>query len=775
MSTRRLLAPLLRAALLAAGLPAAAAPPTGPPVPEIPPTEANSWAFEAAADPFTDDAVLDLRGMNEAESGQSGFVRRGPDGADFVLGDGSPARFWAVGTDGHEFAPDQMDRHARWLAKRGVNLARLHVTVADSREGAAIDAVRDDLIAGCHRFIKACKGQGIYVLISPYYAHFDAPESWNLPGGKVGTAGLIYVSPELQDAYKTWTREFYARVNPHTGLAIAEDPTVAVIQILNEDSLFFWTAQRLPDPYRERLAERFSAWLAEKYGSAAAARRAWGEGFAGKDPLDDPPNGRFAVLRPYDLTREAAGAYQNRLTDTAEFLARFQRDFYGAMGRYLREELGCRQVLNATNWRTADDAKLKALERFSYAALDADAENEYVGSDYQHAGPNASYRIDPGHYLVNESVLGKPLEMCTNFRQAAGRPFLVTETAWKNPNRYQSEGPFLVAAYQSLTGIDAVCWFAFQTPGFDADPLKKFWRTGDQFSVHKWSHGYPAQAAGFPANALLYRRGDLRQADPVVREVRTERELFERRPPRVEDNETYGDARDPAELRPGWLPEPRSGGPRSGESEIPRAAFLVGPVVTETVADGPAEDFVSPRLDDLIDREAGAIGAATGELRWDYRARVCTMDAPRAQGVTGFLKAAGGRFALSDVTIESGNDYCTVNVVSLDGEPLATSREVLVQTVTANRLTGYETEPATFTVGSGKGAYEAAGERIVRTGRPPLRMFNTDVTVSVANPALTEAVSLNANGYARGTVPIAGGRAELPPDALYTVLRAAGR
>ncbi|MEZ5433291.1 MAG: hypothetical protein R3F31_19445 [Verrucomicrobiales bacterium] len=58
------------------------------------------------------------------------------------------------------------------------------------------------------------------------------------------------------------------------------------------------------------------------------------------------------------------------------------------MRHYLRMELGCHQLLNASNWRTANDCPAQGLERWSYHALDIDAENEYVGSDYQHKGPN---------------------------------------------------------------------------------------------------------------------------------------------------------------------------------------------------------------------------------------------------------------------------------------------------------------------------------------------------------------------------------------------------
>ncbi|MEM9703233.1 MAG: hypothetical protein AAF907_12390, partial [Planctomycetota bacterium] len=516
-------------------------------------------------------------------------------------------------------------------------------------------------------------------------------------------------------------REFYTRVNPHTGLSIADDPTVAALQILNEDSLLFWTAQRLPDPYRELLADAFSEWLTEKHGSVQTAWQSWGEGFKGKDDLDDLAAGRLGPLRPYDLTLEANGALRNRLKETAEFLAIYQRAFYASMGHYLREELGCKQLLNATNWRTANDAQLKALERYSYAALDWDAENEYVGSDYQHSGENDGYRIDPGHYLVNESVLGKPLELSVNFRQRAGAPFIVTETAWKNPNRYQSEGPFLIAAYQSLTGIDGVVWFSMQTPGFETTPNKPFWRIGDQQSVHKWSLGYPAAVLGFPAAALTYRRGDLKQAEPVVIERRTESAIFDRLPPRITDNETYGDARDQPELRPGWTSEERAGG-----AEIPRAAFLIGPVVEQIVADGESdEDIISRAVEAGVDRENGTITAATGELVWDYRNELCRMDSPNSQGVAGFLRDAGRTFSLTDITIESDNEYAAVQVVSLDAKPLSDSGRVLVQVVTVNRLTGYRTEPSTFTAGKGDGAYEVAGERIVRIGEAPVRLANT--------------------------------------------------
>lgn len=732
--------------------------------PEAPLTESNSWPFEAPVDAFRDDALLDLRSLNERVSGESGFVRLSADGNDFVRGDGQPIRFWMVGTDAARFEPVDMDRHARWLAKLGVNMARLHVTVCDRREGSRITDLDETLIDGVFRFIKAAKDQGIYIVLSPFYAHFDAPSSWGLEGGTIDMEGLIFVDETLQTAYRHWTRELYTRVNPYTGLPIAMDPTVAILQIHNEDSLFFWTMQGLPKPHRKVLSDHFSAWLVETYGSTAKAWDAWGDGWKGNDPLDDPEQGTLGCLRIYDLTTDGEGAYARRQNDTARFLAEFQHDFYRRMGDHLRDELGCRQLLNATNWRTANDTKLKALERYAYHALEVDAENEYVGSDYQHQGNNDGYRIDPGHYLVNESVLGKPFEMCTNFKQEVGHPFILTETAWKNPNRYQSEGPFLVAAYQSLTGLDGVSWFSCQTAGYEADPLKSFWRVGDQLCTHKWNHCYPAMMAGFPANALLYRKGYLAQAEPIVHEERTLADMFSRRPSRIHDNETYGDQRKDPELEPGWQGAP---------GQVNRAAFLVGPV-TSRLGGNPDRTRIRD-LTPYFDSEAGTIRAATGELLWNYRRELCTMDAPKAQGVTGFLKRNGGGFALSDVTIESDNAYATINLVSLDDQPLANSGSVLVQVVTVNRLSGYRTKSASFSVGQGENAYAVDGEQIDRIGTPPFRLANTRVAVTVQNPRLTRATLLDINGYARSELPVNRGRVSLPANALYVILRGEDR
>ena len=70
-----------------------------------------------------------------------------------------------------------------------------------------------------------------------------------------------------------------------------------------------------------------------------------------------------------------------------------------------------------------------------------------------------------------------------------------------------------------------------------------------------------------------------------------------------------------------------------------------------------------------------------------------TIDAPAAQGVSGDLRAAG-TVELKDLTISSRLELGHIVAVSLDGQPLATSRKILLQVMSEEKPTGFRTEPA---------------------------------------------------------------------------------
>ena len=206
------------------------------------------------------------------------------------------------------------------------------------------------------------------------------------------------------------------------------------------------------------------------------------------------------------------------------------------------------------------------------------------------------------------------------------------------------------------------------------------------------------------------------------------------------------------------------------KQEVDRLAYLVGPVEVKYGGDPARSHAVD--LKPYVDRKRKLVRSITGQVELDYGTGLCKVDAPKAQGVTGFLKKAGGTFKLGDVTVRSDDDYATVTVVPLDDEPIASSQRVLVQVGTTERLTGWADRKLDFKSQDGKQTFH--GREIVSVGTPPWRIANARLTVTVINPHLTRATLLDTAGYAAGQVDVrrAGGTitVKCPEATIWLVL-----
>jgi hypothetical protein len=104
----------------------------------------------------------------------------------------------------------------------------------------------------------------------------------------------------------------------------------------------------------------------------------------------------------------------------------------------------------------------------------------------------------------------------------------------------------------------------------------------------------------------------------------------------------------------------------------------------------------------------------------------------------------------------------------------------LVQVTTRARPAGWRDEVAQLDALEGKPDSKAAklpGRRITDIGAAPWWVEHADVSISIANPNLTRAILLDANGMTAGTVPVQqrDGRLHvtLPKDAMHVVLQGA--
>jgi Cellulase (glycosyl hydrolase family 5) len=708
--------------------------------PEAMMSDATSWPFEPPADTFKDDALLDLRSLNEKVAGETGFVQLSADGNSFTKGDGTPIRFWAVVTDAWNKPEAHQREHARWLAKLGVNMVRLHTDISNTKEGSDINSVNDEAINNIQRFVSICKENGIYVTISPWWAHATVPESWGIEGyAGAQPWGVMFYNTKLQDAYKNWVRQLYTRPNPYAnGTPLKDEPAVAIVQVKNEDSLLFFTFQGTKPEQLRVIGKQFFDFAVSKYGSIEKAQAAWDNASV---ETDDVANGILGFNLIWDLFQPqntgVASGKNRRMTDQTEFLVKVQHDFYSGIDKFYKQELGIKQLTNAMNWKSADPVLLDDAERLGYTAMDVSAVNYYV--DGLHIGENNGYRIDPGHKIQDRSVLRGEMGFSGALKQTVGHPMLITETAWVNPNLYQSEGPFLMAAYQSLSGVDAAYWFAHGgKPTWETDPRAMFWPVGESHATFKWFGNFYGQAAQFPAYAIAFRNGYIEEAkEPAVYEERSLADIFQRTTPIIAESGRFDPNRDTGSFAPD----------SPVKSDISRDAFFVGPVVVKF--GGDAKNNKAVDLQKFIDSTTGDIRSLTGQLTLNTKKGIATINASKIQGVSGFLKSAGGSFKLADLTITSSNDYATIAAVSLDGAELKTSKRVLIQIGTTAKLTGFSTRKETFEQ-DGK---TIEGEIIENNGTPPYRVENTRATITLNNPSLSKATLLDPSGYkVRGVV-----------------------
>lgn len=706
------------------------------------------FAFQPAPDPFGF-SPIDLRYLNEREAGEKGFIRAS--GEDFIHEKtGERARFWAVNV-GMGFvgnARSELDIFARAMAKRGVNLVRVHGAIYTS-SGANFGRVDTNRVAQLHYFIKALKREGIYTSLSIYFPLWVklGVENTAFPGynGGKNPFALLYFNPAFQAIYREWWRYLLTTPNPHTSLAIKDDPAVAFAEMYNEDSTLFWTFNpdagstgNLPDPQRAILEKQFGDWLLAKYPGRTLTQIKSAEWAGVSSSQDDFANGRVGFRGLWTLFNER----KRRDQDTAQFLTELMLKFHRETYAYLKQDLGYRGLVYCSNWKTASAQYLDPLDKYANVVADFFDRHGYFGG--VHNGPNASWNIEVNQTYDDRSALkfrssdgtaddfGNPVFDLIYQRQ----PSVITEVNWPLPNRYRADMILVGAAYGALQGSDAIYWFAGGSSTWDGLPGK--------FSIQT-----PVVQGQFPAAALIYRQGLVQTAPRVVDLQLAVTNLFALKGTPLPAPQNFD------QLRGDDIPP---GGTLTNVSAIDSLAFLVGRVGVDFVTNAAPQSQVLD-LSPFINRTNKTVRSFTGELEWDWGVGKLKINAPAAQGVTGFLSAMG-RVELDGLSIESGLDYGSVLLVALDGKPIASSAKLLLQVASEEQPNEWATSQAT-------------GVRtITNRGTVPLLVKNLAGTVRLkrADAAAMTVVPLDFNGY---RIPGSPGSADvitLSTNAAYYVI-----
>lgn len=600
------------------------------------------------------EAAADVSFLLAAPAGAAGQV--GVRDGHLATADGLRLRLWGINVTGGGALPakEHAARVAANLARLGFNAVRFHfldrpaprgLVVADRADTRALDPVQLDRLDW---FVAELKRRGLYVNlnlnVARAYKAGDGVKDHELLGF---AKAVTFFDPRLLELQREYARQLLSHRNPYTQSTYAQDPAVALVELVNENSLVeAWKDGRLqgrntrknpgtwtdiPASYAADLTTRFNAWLRAHHPDRLEA---WREA-AGR-----PAGAEIPRLSPDQFARAPA----DRFHAEVEFYLEIERTFFLSMAKFLREELGVRALLAGNSDH--------GHSRTGYPQLAGTALLDVVDSHVYWQHPkyltDAATGRQTGFTIGNTPMVDDPRysAVVELSRSAfAGKPFMVSEVNHPFPHEYACEGVPILAAYAALQDWDAIFWYTLA----HSDAATWEPKIGGHFDLGL----DPVKMAQFPAGALLFLRGDVRPAARTVARTYTREQVRE-------------SIRLPYAERPYFTPGfPRELPLRHGS----RIASFDGPPTGKFEAEAAAD-----------------LRADTGELLWQAGAPatgLVTIDTPRSQAVIGF---AGGRsVALGDVTVEAQTPFCAITLGALDARPIAESSRLLV---TATARTG---------------------------------------------------------------------------------------
>jgi hypothetical protein len=229
--------------------------------------------------------------------GAQEFVTVTPDGHFAVSG--TPLRFFGTNCVGDGAFPPTADAWyvAGRMRKMGYNLVRMHhLDNSWSTTGSLFGGLSDTRhlnatnLDRLEKFIAELKGNGIYVdmnlLVSRAFKKTDGvPDADSLDDM---AKGYTYYDPILIALQKEYARQLLTHVNPYTGMSLATDPALALVEVVNENSIFSIWRRNLLKPYasggtlpvrhQHLLDSLWGAYLHRTYASDSALAAAWTPG-----------------------------------------------------------------------------------------------------------------------------------------------------------------------------------------------------------------------------------------------------------------------------------------------------------------------------------------------------------------------------------------------------------------------------------------------------------------------------------------------------------------
>lgn len=595
------------------------------PEPEEPaPFDFSKWIpfikYPTAAE--IEGTALDVSAAVEAPAGKHGGVR--VENGAFRFADGTNANFSGVvvsNSNGRwmQLSKEKLAETAKTLRQLGCNIIRVSGGLICFKNGSHKEFDPEKIDKACF-FWNELKKNGVYVQLDLFDGFIINEDEIPGMGGSNWDKNLL-ASTSVQKLQKDYIKLILTYRNPYTGMTFGEDPELAMLMLVNEQSLLYQEClDNITNPVAlKEFRDGFNGWLREKHRSRAALAAAWkGSLKASEDPAAN------TVELPMNYRK--AGYSSERDRDIRAYLSE-------AEGRYFREETaairtaGCAAPITGNNHWTLDmldfyeHAKnVDYFDRHSYWSHPV-IEKSWSMADVLFTNEPSAGAADGGflHQIIS--------------RRIVGMPYAQTEWDVGSTNEFRADAQIFLPAYASLHD-----WTLFH---FEYTPESVMDRARKPFLDCPLSvSSDPLQLAMWPAGAQMFLRGDVKKADKVYYEtVSYETALV------------------------GGSPKDLNKVVRAGLRGISGLNFNPDYKI-------PSDESLVPKDDDKI------IESVTGELFWDTESGLCRIDTPKSQGYTGFAK--GKKIACRAAGFDISTDFAAMLMTSRDNLDLDKSGSILL-------------------------------------------------------------------------------------------------
>ncbi|MDF3067724.1 MAG: hypothetical protein K0R38_3325 [Polyangiaceae bacterium] len=582
--------------------------------------------------------ALDVSRLLSAPAGKHGPVQRR--GEEFVVGN-KPIRFWGVNlVAGANFPTHaEADHTAELLAQLGVNMTRHHhMDAAWSQPNLFGNAggtlkLDPEALERFDYFVAALQKRGIYQFID-LLVHRKLGEQDGALAPTDLTAGLKIegqFAPQLIQLQEQFVEQLMGHENPYTKRRYAKDPAVALVEVINEDSLF-WIQREgefaIATPeYRALLAKQFSEWLGRHVpGGRGALATRWApdeKGGKGLEASEDPARGNVDAVVQFggDDPKRLSRA---RATDTL----RFYYDTVLAYYRRIQEKLGqvgYRGLVTGSNhWVETP------IDLYVNAQLDFVDRHAYWAHPNGGWGYNTEISWEPGS-LLKDAGLGVVGSLAT--RRVRGLPYTASEWQTSAPNDYRQEGVLVMGAYGALGNMNPIQFAFSHGAGRRADAID---RLSSNFDVIE----QPTMLGAWPAVSLLFHRRDVSLAKQEAVLGISDAQVFD--------------------------PLFRAGPPKE-LARLGRTGVGFGP---GGQTEQQLQQLVAASIKDGVAR------ANDGELVHDANRGTLQVDTARTQAFAGFKPAQ--KVTLGNVALQLESPFSVVILTALEEQPIKSAKRLLL-------------------------------------------------------------------------------------------------